>query len=122
MEPPVATQADIRLTIKTGALRKLGVLAATETASAADDQLADGALGRLIDTLSADGDIRFHNLAIPEDAAHGLIVLLAAALADDFGVADTRAARLSAQAADERRALRIRGHAPASNDVAFRNY
>jgi len=93
----VATQADIRLTIKTGALRKLGVLAATATPSAADNQLAEGALARLIDTLYADGDVHFSNLAIPEDAAHGLIVLLANALADDFGVDDARAARLAQQ-------------------------
>ena len=114
--------ADIRLTIKTGALRKLGVLANTETASAADVQLADGALERLIDSLSADGDIRFHNLAIADDASHSLIVLLADAMADDFGVADGLATRLTQLDQAERRALRIRGQAPAGDDVVFRNY
>ncbi len=116
------TQTDIRRAVITGALRKLGTLGADDTPAGADYILADTTLDRLIDALRAGGDATFHKLAIPEDAQQPLLVMLAAALADDFGVADARAARLQALSDQERRGLRVRQTAPASDTVAFTDY
>ena len=116
------TQTEIRTAIITGALRKLGTLGADDTPSGADHTLADTTLDRLIDALRAGGDARFHKLAIPEDAQQPLLVMLAASLADDFGVSDLRASRLQALSEQERRGLRVRQTAPASDTVAFTDF
>lgn len=116
------TQTEIENAIKTGALMKLGVLAAGETASAADDALAEEALERLVDDLAGAGDAWFDAQHLPEEARHGLIGLLAATLADPFGLPEARAARLAAEAAEARRALRARGTGAAGDAVRFTDY
>jgi len=116
------TQTEIENAIKTGALMKLGVLAAGETASAADDALAGEALGRVVDDLAAAGDAWFDAQHLPEDARHGLIGLLAAALADPFGLPEERAVRLAAEGAGARHALRARGGTAGGDAVQFTDY
>lgn len=118
----MSDQATIRAAIKQGALRRLGVLDAGQSAGAADDALADGALTRLVGHLAAEGSARFHDQAIPEQAQHGLIVLLAATLADDFGLAEERAQRLLAQAEAERRLLRQQAGATAGEPTPFQDF
>lgn len=116
------TQTEIENAIKTGALRKLGVLAADETASAADDALAAEALGRVVDDLEASGDAGFDAQHLPEEARHGLVALLAFALADPFGVPGDRTGRLAAEAEGARRALRARGRGASSDPVRFTDF
>jgi hypothetical protein len=116
------TQTEIENAIKTGALLKLGVLAAGETASAADDALAAETLERLMDDLAAAGDAWFDAGHLPEEARHGLTHLLAAALADPFGLPEARTARLAAEAGGARRALRAQGRGAAGDAVRFTDY
>ncbi len=109
--------------IKTGALRKLGVLAADETASAADDKLIGDALDRMIDAAGRDGDMNFYRDQIPDDAEEGLIVMLAAAVAEDFGYPASGIPALEAKASIERGKFRKDASIGASESaVTFVNY
>jgi hypothetical protein len=116
------TQSEIRAAVTGGALTKLGVLAAGETAAAADDALASATLDRLVAALGEAGDVGFTADALPEEAQHGLIALLAAELADAFGLPEARARRLDTEAAGARRLFRARGRAGASDPVRFVNH
>lgn len=95
--------------IKIGTLLKLGVIAAGETASASDDALVESALDRMLDAAERDGDVGFYRDDIPDDAQEGLIVMLAAAVAADFGYPADTLPVLQAKAEEERR--RFRRHA-----------
>jgi hypothetical protein len=116
------TQTEIESAIKTGALRKLGVLAAEETAPAAHDALAAEALGRVVDDLGAAGDAWFDAQHLPEEARHGLIALLAYALADPFGLPEVRTGRLAVEADVARRSLRARARGASSDPVRFTDF
>jgi len=116
-------QSEIRTAVKTGALHRLGALAAGETAAAADDALADAALDRLVDDMAARGDCAFDKDALPEAAQDGLIDLLAARLADVFGLSLERALRLDAAGEAARREFRRQARAEgADQTVAFSNH
>ncbi len=116
------TQTEINTAIKTGALRKLGVLAAGATASASDDTLAGDTLGRLLDAMYADGETWFEKDIIPESAIHGLTVLLTLALANDFGLSDSRNQTVAGEAQEVRRAFRRQGRASSTDPIQFESF
>lgn len=119
MALPAATATEI----KAGALRKLGALAAGETASSEDDTLAGDTLDRLLDDLETRRDIAFTKEYVPEDAVLGLTEMLASALTDSFGTPIDRADRLRLSAEAARREFRARASArSASEPVKFTNY
>jgi len=116
------TQSEIQQAIRTQALVRLGVLGAEETPSAADDATAVAALARVVDDLGARGEVWFTADALPEETRHVLTLLLAADLADAFGLPEDRLRRLLAEAQEARRALRGMGRAVTTGPVNFTNY
>ena len=118
MAAPAATGT----AIKAGALRKLGVLAVGETATAADDALAESLLDDLIDDGVTRGDMNFDKDVIPDDAKRGLIVMLAWDLVDEFTVPAQLANNLSVKAGNARREFRARAAITSSETTEFTNY
>lgn len=116
------TQSEIQEAVRTGALTRLGVLAAEETPTASDDRAAATALARVVDDLGARGEVWFTADALPEETRHALTLLVAADLADAFGLPEERLRRLLAEAQDARRALRGMGRALSTGPVNFINY
>jgi hypothetical protein len=116
------TQTEIQAAIRTDALVRLGVLAAEETPSAADDATAAAALSRVVDDLGARGEVWFTADALPEETRAALTLVVAADLADAFGLSEERLRRLLAEAQEARRALRGMGRALSTGPVAFINY
>lgn len=116
------TQSEIQEAIRTDALVRLGVVAAEETPTAADDRAAATALARVVDDMGARGEVWFTADALPEETRHALTLLVAADLADAFGLAEERLRRLLAEAGEARRALRGMGRAASTGPVTFINY
>ena len=119
MSGPTATATEI----KAGALVKLGVIAAGETASAADDTLAGEALDRLIDDMVAKGEAVYDKARIPDHEKRTLIIALADDLAEAFGIQAEDRDRFRIEARDARHESRRRASAKrARSIVSFVNY
>lgn len=118
MASPTAT-AD---TIKAGALRELGVLASGETASAADDDLAESKLDQLIDDMVADHACNFSKDRIPDDAILGLTYMLAYRLTGDFDAPDEMLVKISTEHHRAKRNFRSRRASVSAETTPFVNF
>lgn len=113
------TQTAIRTAIIGAALVRLGVIAAGETAAAADQALVSNSLDRLLDHLADAAVTDFDKGAIPETAQKALIDLLAAELADDYGLTPPQQAGRAAAANAARLHLLQQRRVASSAPVTF---
>lgn len=116
------TQSEIEQAVREGALRRLGVLAADEGPTAADDALAAETLTRVVDDLAARDEVWFTAGDLPEEARHALILLVADDMGAAFGLTEERLARLKGEATEARRTMRAMGRAASRDTVPFINY
>lgn len=89
-----STKADLR----NRALEHLGVLAAGESPSAEDAALVDGRIDSLHEKLMARRLVNFETSAIPDEAVHDYMRIVANECAQAFGLPRIEAETMSAEA------------------------